>query len=74
MKKVLAPLGKPRSIWFFTQLEEVSKLYNFDYDTPLNKFSEEQIDVVINGTKEKIAFYYTYGSGRPVKYMHRFQV
>jgi len=68
----LAPLGKPRSIWFFTQLDEVSKLYNFDYGTPLNKLSEEQIDVVINGTKEKIAFYYTYGSGRPVKYMHRF--
>jgi excinuclease ABC subunit A len=68
----LAPLGKPRSIWFFTQLEEVSKIYNFDYDTPLKDFSDEQIDVVINGTKEKIAFYYTYGSGRPVKYMHRF--
>ena len=68
----LTPLGKPRPIWFFTQLEEVSKLYNFDFDTPLNKFSEEQIDVVINGTKEKIAFYYTYGSGKPVKYMHRF--
>ena len=68
----LAPLGKPRSIWFFTQLDEVSKLYNFDYDTPLNKLSKEQIDVIINGSKEKIAFYYTYGSGRPVKYMHRF--
>ncbi len=68
----LAPLGKPRSIWFFTQLEEVAKLYKFDFTTPLNKFSAEQIDVVVNGTKEKIAFYYTYGSGRPVKYMHRF--
>jgi len=68
----LAALGKPRSIWFFTQLDEVAKKYGFDYDTPLNKLSPEQIEVIINGTKEKIAFYYSYGSGRAVKYMHRF--
>ncbi len=68
----LAPLGKPRSIWFFTQLDEVAKKYDFDYDTSLEKLSQEQIDVIINGTKEKIEFYYTYGGGRPVKYMHRF--
>jgi excinuclease ABC subunit A len=68
----LAPLGKPRSIWFFTQLDEVAKKYNFDYATPLKKMTKEQIDIIINGTKEKIEFYYSYGGGRPVKYMHRF--
>ena len=68
----IAPLGKPRSIWFFTQLEEVAKKFNFDFDTSLKKFTEEQIDVLINGSKEKIAFYYTYGGGKPVRYMHRF--
>ena len=68
----LAPIGKPRSIWFFTQLDEVAKKYNFNYDTPLNKLSQEQIDVILNGTKDKIEFYYSYGGGRPVKYMHRF--
>jgi excinuclease ABC subunit A len=68
----IAALGKPRPIWFYTQLEEVAKKFNFDFDTPLKKLSEEQIDVIINGSKDKIEFYYTYGSGRPVKYMHRF--
>jgi excinuclease ABC subunit A len=68
----ISPLGKPRSIWFFTQLDEVAKKYNFNYDTPLNKLSPEQIDVVVNGTKEKIAFYYSYSGSKPVKYMHRF--
>jgi excinuclease ABC subunit A len=68
----LAPIGKPRSIWFFTQLDEVAKKYHFDYDTPLNKLSQEQIDVILNGTKDKIEFYYSYGGGKPVKYMHRF--
>ena len=68
----LAALGKPRTIWFYTQLEEVAKKFNFDFDTPLNKLSKEQVDVLINGSKDKIEFYYTYGSGKPVKYMHRF--
>ena len=68
----IAALGKPRPIWFYTQLEEVAKKFKFDFDTPLNKLSEEQIEVIINGSKDKIEFYYTYGSGRPVKYMHRF--
>ena len=68
----LTALGKPRSIWFFTQLEEIAKKYKFDFDVPLNKLSKEQIDIIINGSKEKIAFYYSYGGGKPVKYMHRF--
>ncbi len=68
----LTALGKPRSIWFFTQLEEIAKKYKFDFDVPLNKLSKEQIDIIVNGSKEKIAFYYSYGGGKPVKYMHRF--
>ncbi|MCH7769639.1 MAG: TIGR04141 family sporadically distributed protein, partial [Bacteroidetes bacterium] len=39
----LAALGKPRSIWFFTQLEEIAKKYKFDFDLPLNKLSKEQM-------------------------------
>ncbi|MDZ7626325.1 MAG: excinuclease ABC subunit UvrA [Ignavibacteriaceae bacterium] len=68
----LAPLGKPRKIWFFTQLEAVAKNYGFDFDTPLKKLTEAQKDVVINGSKERISFTYTYGGGKPVQYMHRF--
>ena len=68
----IAALGKPRPIWFYTQLEEVAKKFNFDFDTPLNKLTKEQIDVIINGSRDKIEFYYTYGNGKPVKYMHRF--
>ncbi|NWG29207.1 MAG: excinuclease ABC subunit UvrA [Ignavibacteriaceae bacterium] len=68
----LAPLGKPRKIWFFTQLEAVAKSYGFDFDTPLKKLTETQKDVIINGSKERISFTYTYGGGKPVQYMHRF--
>ncbi len=68
----LAPLGKPRKIWFFTQLEAVAKNYGFDFDTPLKKLNEAQKDVIIHGSKERISFTYTYGGGKPVQYMHRF--
>ena len=68
----LAPFGKPRSIWYFTQLEAVAKKFKFDFDTPLNKLSDEQRDIIINGTKERISFTYNYSGGKPVEYHHRF--
>lgn len=68
----LAPMGKPRNIWFFNQLEGVAAKYGFTYDTKLKDFTEEQRDVLLNGTKEKIPFSYKFGSGRNVTYMHRF--
>lgn len=68
----LAPLGKPRSVWFFNQLEVISQKFNFDYDTPLKKLSKDQLEVLMNGTKEKIPFTYTYSGGKTVTYMHKF--
>ena len=68
----LAPLGKPRKIWFFNQLEAVAKKYNFDFDTPIKKLKPEQFDIIVNGSKERISFTYSYSGGKPVQYMHRF--
>jgi len=65
-------LGKPRKIWLFSQLEGVAKHYNFNYDTPLNKLTTEQLDVLLNGTKDKISFEYNYGGGKSVTYKHKF--
>ncbi|MDH7605559.1 MAG: excinuclease ABC subunit UvrA [Melioribacter sp.] len=68
----LAPLGKPRSIWIFTQLEGIANHFGFSFDTPLNKLTKEQVDILLNGTKDKIPFTYVYGGGREVTYMHKF--
>jgi excinuclease ABC subunit A len=68
----LAPLGKPRGIWFFNQLESIAEKFDFNYDVPLKDLSKEQVDVLLNGTKEKIPFKYTYSGGRSVTYMHKF--
>ncbi|MDO8549864.1 MAG: excinuclease ABC subunit UvrA, partial [Ignavibacteria bacterium] len=68
----LSPVGKPRPIWFFNQLSVVAEKYGFDFDTPLKKLNEEQKEILLNGTKEKIPFSYTYGNSKPVTYMHKF--
>jgi len=68
----LAPLGKPRNIWFFNQLSAVSQTLGFNYDTKLKDLSPHQLEFLLNGSKEKMAFTYTYGGGKPVTYMHRF--
>lgn len=68
----IAALGKPRQIWFFNQLEAVAEKYDFDFDTPLKNLNDEQRDILLNGSTEKISFTYNYGKGKPVTYLHRF--
>jgi len=68
----IAPLGKPRSTWIFTQLKAVAEKFEFTFDTPLKNLTKEQKEILLEGTKDKIAFSYTYGSGRPVTYHHKF--
>ena len=68
----LVPLGKPRDIWIFSQLRAVAEAYGFDFDTPIETLSDEQMDVILEGAGEKqFDIIYTY-KGREVKYQHRF--
>jgi excinuclease ABC subunit A len=68
----IAALGKPRNMWFFNQLQGIAEKYNFNYDTPIKDLTEEQLEVLLNGTAEKIPFTYKYGNGKSVTYMHKF--
>jgi excinuclease ABC subunit A len=68
----IVPLGKPRQIWFFSQLEEVAKLYSFDFNTKLSDLNEIQKTVLLYGTEEKIPFSYNYGKGKSVTYHYKF--
>jgi excinuclease ABC subunit A len=68
----LAPLGKPRPIWFFNQLEVAAEKYGFTFNTKLADLTEEQKNILLYGTKEKIPFTYSYGGSRPATYMHKF--
>jgi len=68
----LVPLGTPRDIWIFNQLEAVADAYGFDFDTPIQDLSDEQVDVLLEGAGDE-QFDITYGyKGREVNYKHRF--
>ncbi len=68
----IASLGKPRNIWFFNQLTTVAEKYGFTFDMKLKDLTDEQKDILLNGSKEKLSFSYSYGNGRPATYLHRF--
>lgn len=71
-EEALAPLGKPRQMWFFNQVRAVADLYGFDYDTKLKDLTEHQKHVLLYGTNEKIPFSYSFGGGKTVTYTHKF--
>jgi excinuclease ABC subunit A len=69
----LAPLGKPRQTWVFSQVRAVGKKYGFDFDTPIKKLSKREREVLLNGGgDEKFEIEYKFASGRTVVYKHRF--
>ena len=68
----LAPMGKPRPIWFYKQLQIVAESYGFTFDDKLKDLSKEQMDAILYGTKEKISMSYSFGGRAPVNYHHKF--
>jgi len=69
----LAPLGKPRQTWVFSQIKAVGKAYGFDFDTPIKKMSKRAQEILLRGGgDEKFEIEYRYASGRSVTYRHRF--
>jgi excinuclease ABC subunit A len=65
-------LGKPRNIWIFNQLEALAEKYDFDFDTPISELSDEQLNAILYGTKEKLSIKYKFGGGQEVVYSHKF--
>ncbi|RZM25714.1 MAG: excinuclease ABC subunit UvrA [Pedobacter sp.] len=51
----LAPLGEYRDIWVFQVLKALAKKYNFSLSTPLEKLSEENIAIILNGSHELLS-------------------
>ncbi len=65
-------LGKPRETWVFNQLRALAEKYGFDFDTPLDKLTKGQIDVLLNGTDEKLQIKYRFSSGDELEYENDF--
>lgn len=69
----IAPLGKPRSNWTFTVLKQLIESWKLDFDTPLKKFSKEQLNIIMNGDSQKRNYKYVDSRGIQREYSHKFQ-
>ncbi|MCF0057426.1 excinuclease ABC subunit UvrA [Dyadobacter sp. CY356] len=54
-KAGIAPMGEYRDAWIFKQLEVLLKPFKVNLTTPLEKFPEEAIKVVLYGSEEPVA-------------------
>ncbi|MCX6138847.1 MAG: excinuclease ABC subunit UvrA, partial [Ignavibacteriales bacterium] len=69
----LAPLGKPRHTWFFSQVRAVLKRHHCTFETPLKDYPTLAMQEVLYGTgTEKIEIEYASSSGRTIVYRHRY--
>jgi excinuclease ABC subunit A len=72
-REALAPFGKPRPTWFFSQLQGVARRFGFDFNTAIRRISKEARHVLLyGGGTEKFEIEYTYAGGRTTVYKHRF--
>mgnify|MGYP002630525339 FL=1 len=68
----ILPLGVPRDIWIFSQVQAVADAFGFSFDTPIRDLTEEQFKVLIEGAGEQqFDIVYKY-KDREVTYKHRF--
>ncbi|UMY65007.1 MULTISPECIES: excinuclease ABC subunit UvrA [unclassified Flavobacterium] len=50
-----APLGEYKPSWIFKQLEIIGERFGFKITDPIEKISEEAIDIILNGGRDKFA-------------------
>jgi excinuclease ABC subunit A len=50
-----APLGEYKSSWMFKQLEIIGEKYDFKLTDPISSISEEAMEMILNGGKEKFS-------------------
>jgi excinuclease ABC subunit A len=54
MRGGLAPLGEYKDNWTFQQLKALGKKYDFSLSTPLKDFTEEQLEIIFEGSPDII--------------------
>ncbi len=69
----IAPLGKPRKTWMFSQVRAVAEKFNFNFDTPIKKLPNKVKEILLYGAgDERFEINYSSSSGRSVVYRHRY--
>ena len=69
----IAPLGKPRNTWIYSIFKGLIDNLGYNFDTPLKKFSDDAIEVILNGSSERVKYQHTSSKGHSSSYSHRFE-
>ncbi|MEO8664127.1 MAG: excinuclease ABC subunit UvrA [Ignavibacteria bacterium] len=69
----IIPLGKPRSTWIYSIFKGVIDKAGYDFNTPVKKFSEEALDLILNGSSERVKYKHINSKGNSSTYAHRFE-
>ncbi len=72
-QEAIVPLGKPRNTWIYSIFRGLIEKLGYDFDTPLKKFTTDDIDVIMNGTTERIRYTHVNSLGRNTQYLHKFE-
>jgi len=68
LKGGIAPLGEYKDNWTFQQLKAVAKKYDFSLSNSLDSFTEEQLDILLNGAPDLITVPVTYNKWNVKEY------
>ena len=72
-QEAIVPLGKPRSTWIYSIFKGLVEKLGHNFDTPLKKFTADDIDVIMNGTTDRIRYTHVNSLGRTTQYQHKFE-
>lgn len=73
MKGGLAPLGEYRDTWNFQILKALAKKFDFSLSTPIEKLTEEQLDLLLNGTEDTVTVPVSYSNWNVKEYHVSFE-
>ncbi len=73
MQGGLVPLGEYRDNWNFQQLKALAKQYDFSLSAPLEKLSEEQLDILLYGAPDLITVQVAYNKWNVKNYQVTFE-
>jgi len=69
----IAPLGKYKDNWIFSQIQALGRKYNFTLKSSINDISEEAINVILYGSDDVIQVSREYRAGDPHHYSLTFE-
>ncbi len=68
----IAILGKKRDMWIWSQLNAFAEEHNLDLDKPIKDLEQQDLNLVLYGSKEEITVEYKFSNTKKINYKHKF--